>query len=98
MFSRGDGRRLRGLRRWPGVAVLTIALLALGTGLTTALVSLVSGVLLTPPPYADPSRLVLVAPSRIDGPRAMKIARIDGSAGSKPSVRPSPFNESMKKP
>ncbi len=58
---------LRGLRRWPGVAVLTIALLALGTGLTTALVSLVSGVLLTPPPYADPSRLVLVAPSRIDG-------------------------------
>ena len=28
---------------------------------------LIQGVLLTPPPYADPARLVLVAPARVDG-------------------------------
>jgi putative ABC transport system permease protein len=58
---------LRGLRRWPAFTVLSVLLLALGTGTTTALVSLVSGVLWTPPPYADPGRLVLVGPARSDG-------------------------------
>jgi putative ABC transport system permease protein len=58
---------LRGLRRWPGFTLLSVVLLAVGTGATTALVSLVTGVLLTPPPYADPERVVLVSPARTDG-------------------------------
>ena len=58
---------LRGLRRWPGFTLLSVILLAVGTGTTTALVSLVTGVLLTPPPYAEPDRLVLVTPARLDG-------------------------------
>jgi putative ABC transport system permease protein len=58
---------IRGLRRWPGFTLLTILLLGVGTGAATALVSLVNGVLLTPPPYDDPARLVLVAPARKDG-------------------------------
>jgi putative ABC transport system permease protein len=44
-----------------------VTLLALGIGVTTAFGSLAVGVLLTPPPYADPSRLVLVTPARGDG-------------------------------
>ncbi len=58
---------IRGLRRWPAFTLLSVLLLALGTGTTTALVSLVAGVLWTPPPYADPGRLVLLAPARLDG-------------------------------
>ena len=58
---------MRGLRRWPAFTLLTVLLLAIGTGTTTALVSLVVAVLWTPPPYADPARLVLVSPARVDG-------------------------------
>jgi putative ABC transport system permease protein len=48
------------LRRQPaftGVAILT---LALGTGTTTAVFTVVNGVLLRPLPYRDPSRLVML--------------------------------------
>jgi putative ABC transport system permease protein len=58
---------LRGLRRWPGFTLLSVLLLAVGTGATTALVSVVTGVLMTPPPYEDPARLVLLTPARADG-------------------------------
>ena len=58
---------IRSLRRWPAFTLLSVTLLALGIGMTTAFGSLAVGVLLTPPPYADPSRLVLVTPARIDG-------------------------------
>jgi putative ABC transport system permease protein len=58
---------IRSLGRWPGFTLLSVTLLALGIGMTTALGSLAAGVLLTPPPYADPSRLVLVTPARVDG-------------------------------
>ena len=58
---------LRGLWRWPGFTVLSVMLLALGIGMTTALGSVAAGVLLTPPVYAEPSRLVLVTPGRVDG-------------------------------
>ncbi|HTV03647.1 MAG TPA: ABC transporter permease, partial [Luteitalea sp.] len=49
---------------FPLVAVLT---LALGIGGAAAMFGLIQGVLLTPPPYADPDRLVLVTPTRLDG-------------------------------
>lgn len=58
---------IRSLRRWPSFTLLSVTLLALGIGMTTAFGSLAAGVLLTPPPYADPPRLVLVTPARIDG-------------------------------
>src|SRR5215813_8435818 len=57
---------LRLLARQPGFAAIAILTLALGIGATAAVFSLVQGVLLTPPPYRDPERLVLVPSIRVD--------------------------------
>ncbi len=51
---------LRSLLREPGFAVVAILMLGLGLGATTAVFSLVNGVLLNPLPYHDPGRLVTV--------------------------------------
>ncbi|MGH9141088.1 MAG: ABC transporter permease [Vicinamibacterales bacterium] len=45
---------------------ITVLTLALGIGATAAVFSLIQGVLLTPPPYRDPSRLVVVPSARTD--------------------------------
>jgi putative ABC transport system permease protein len=50
----------RGLRSTPGLTVLAVVTFALGIGSTTAILGVVRTSLLTPPPYRDPSRLVLV--------------------------------------
>ena len=50
----------RGLRRRPGFAAAVVGTLALGIGGNVALFSVVDGVLLTPLPYPDPDRLVIV--------------------------------------
>ena len=51
---------LRGMRRRPGFAVLSVATLALGIGVNTTSVAVAHGILVRPLPYADPSRVVIV--------------------------------------
>lgn len=58
---------LRQIRKSPAFAAAAIVTLALGIGAAAAMFGLIQGVLLSPPPYAAPERLVLVSPKRIDG-------------------------------
>ncbi len=51
---------VRGLRRTPGFAVAAILTLALGMGATTAIFSVIRAVLLSPLPYAEPERRVMI--------------------------------------
>ena len=51
---------LRLLRRQPSFACAAIAVMVLGVGATTAVFSVLRGVLITPLPYRDPGRLVLL--------------------------------------
>lgn len=51
---------LRQLRRSPGFAVATIITLAFGIGATTAIFTLVDGILLRPLPFPDHDRLVAI--------------------------------------
>jgi putative ABC transport system permease protein len=56
---------LRVLRRNPGFAASAVGVMALGIGASTAVFSVVKGVLLTPLPFREPDRVVLV---RVDVP------------------------------
>ena len=51
---------MRGLARAPAFASAAVLTIALGTGATTAVFTVVDAVLLRPLPYADPSRVALV--------------------------------------
>jgi putative ABC transport system permease protein len=53
--------------RAPAFSLVAVLTLGLGIGGAAAMFGLIRGVLLSPPPYADPDRLVLVSPARLDG-------------------------------
>ena len=59
-LARDTRYALRSLRRQPSFACAAFAVLVLGVGATTAIFSVLRGVLITPLPYRDPGQLVLV--------------------------------------
>src|SRR5262245_7976975 len=58
LLARDFAIGLRGLRRSPGFALVAIATMALGVGATSAIYSIVNGVLLNGLPWKDPSTAV----------------------------------------
>ena len=65
-FAQDVRYAVRGMRRNPGVVLVAILTLALGTGVNTAIFSIVHTVLLEPLPYQEPAGLVSVM-NRWDG-------------------------------
>lgn len=59
-WSRGLRHALRTVRTRPGFSAAVVLTLALGIGVTTAIFSVVNGVLLRPLPFAEESRLVTI--------------------------------------
>jgi putative ABC transport system permease protein len=69
----------RKLLQEPSFTAIAMLTLALGIGTTSAVFSLVQGVLLTPPPYRDPEQLVLIQRARADGEGRSSAAMVRGT-------------------
>jgi len=69
----------RQLRKAPGFTFAIVFILALGIGATTAIFSLVEGILLRPLPFSNPDRLVLVGDHLGGGPSTPVTAREIGA-------------------
>src|SRR6202041_96955 len=66
---------IRQLGKTPGFSLTIILMLALGIGATTAMFSLIEGILLRPLAFSDPSRLVLLGDHVGNSPDADVTAR-----------------------
>ncbi len=69
----------RQLRKAPGFSLTVVLTLALGIGATTAIFSLVEGILLRPLPFRDADRLVLLGDHLAGGPSTPVTAREIGT-------------------
>ena len=69
----------RRLRKAPGFSLIVVITLAFGIGATTAIFSLVEGILLRPLPFSDPDRLVLLGDHLQNGPNTPVTAREIGT-------------------
>jgi predicted permease len=69
----------RRLRKAPGFSLIVVITLAFGIGATTAIFSLVEGILLRPLPFSDPDRLVLLGDHLQNGPNISVTAREIGT-------------------
>jgi predicted permease len=58
---------VRSLASTPWTAMAAILILALGTGVNTAVLAVAYGILLRPLPYTEPARLVVIGPRGQDG-------------------------------
>ncbi|HLY17576.1 MAG TPA: hypothetical protein VKR61_10135, partial [Bryobacteraceae bacterium] len=74
-FIRDVRQASRQLRKSPGFSLTVVLALALGIGATTAIFSLVEGILLRPLPYADPGRLVILGDHLGNSPHLPVTAR-----------------------
>src|SRR5690349_13818764 len=70
---------LRQMRKAPGFSLTVVLTLALGIGATTAIFSLVEGILLRPLPFHDPGRLVIVGDHLGNSPNTPITAREIGT-------------------
>jgi predicted permease len=58
---------LRQMRKSPGFALTAVGVLALGLGANIAVFTIIEGVLLRPLPYAQPDRIMAIAPPVVNG-------------------------------
>jgi putative ABC transport system permease protein len=82
MFTKDLGFAVRSLRNHPAFTLTAVATVALGTGATTAIFSVVNAVLLRPLPYVQPNRLALIKSDM----RVRKVADFPIAPGDWPDI------------